>query len=262
VLTLRDVTKSFGKVRALDRVTFECPRGQVVGLLGPNGAGKSTAIALAVGLAAPDAGSVTVKDANGEHPPASRRVRALLGLATQRLALYPGLTVKENLRFFARVNTPERQTDRDRERDIADALQKVGLADSAARRVAKLSEGTARRVNLAAALIHRPSIVLLDEPTAGLDPASRRDVHRVVMTLRAEGCAVVYTTHNMDEAERLCDRLLLLDRGRVVVNEDTDKLLGRFDAPLAGNPSDSAAPGARLERAFFQLTGDHGGSEP
>ena len=259
MLKFHEVSKVFGPVRALDGVSFDCDAGEVVALLGPNGAGKSTAIAIAVGLSAPSEGVVEIETEPGvRHAPADAEARAVIGLASQRLALYPGLSVRENLAFFAAVCGVRRAARGPALRGrIDEALDRVGLTHAADRRVARLSEGTARRVNLAAALIHRPRLVMLDEPTAGLDPVSRRDVHEIVADLRRDACAILYTTHHMDEAERLSDRIVFLREGRVLAAGGVEEIIGRVngDAAVMGAAARPDRSGGRLEEAFFALAG-------
>jgi ABC-2 type transport system ATP-binding protein len=233
VLTVTDIRKSFGSLRALDGVSLEVRRGEVLGLLGPNGAGKSTALAVCTGQVAPDSGSVSIGDAGSPRDPAARR---LVGLAPQQIALYADLTARENLVFLARIHEVPEPTRR------ADALlDMVGLLPRARDRVGTFSGGMQRRLNLAAALVHEPPLLLLDEPTAGVDPQSRSAILDVVQGLAERGHAVLYTTHYMDEAQRICSRVAIVDHGRVLETGTVESL--------------RAAHGGDLEAAFLALTG-------
>jgi len=233
VLTVTDIRKSFGSLRALDGVSLEVHRGEVLGLLGPNGAGKSTTLAVCTGQVAPDSGSVSIGGAGSPRDPAVRR---LVGLAPQQIALYSDLTARENLVFLARIHEVPEPSRR------ADALlDMVGLLPRARDRVGTFSGGMQRRLNLAAALVHEPPLLLLDEPTAGVDPQSRSAILEVVQRLAEGGCAVLYTTHYMDEAQRICSRVAIVDHGRVLETGTVGSL--------------RAAHGGDLEAAFLALTG-------
>jgi ABC-2 type transport system ATP-binding protein len=204
---------------ALDGLSLSVRAGEVFGLLGPNGAGKSTTIGLATGRLAPDSGTVEL---TGLGSPTRPEVRANLGLAPQSLALYDAMPARENLRFFAQLAGCSRADARERAEAL---LGRVGLSDRAGDRVGGFSGGMKRRLNLACAVAHRPPIVLLDEPTAGVDPHSRHAIFELVRGLRAEGATVVYTTHYMEEAERLCDRVGVIDRGRLRAVGTVDELV-------------------------------------
>src|SRR5687768_9282181 len=219
MIKLHGVRKRYGETVALDGLDLAVERGEVFGLLGPNGAGKSTTMAVVTGLVAPDAGEVEV--AGGT--PSDSRVRARIGLAPQSLALYPLLTGRENVEFFGRMYGLEGRALKQRTDAVLDFVQ---LADRQRDRVGAYSGGMQRRLNLAAALVHDPELVLLDEPTAGVDPQSRNAIFDLVKALREQGRTVVYTTHYMEEAARLCDRIAVVDHGRVLA-------LGTLDALVA-----------------------------
>ncbi len=253
MLSFRDVRKSFGGVHALDGVSFGCARGEVLGLLGPNGAGKSTAIAIGLGIESADSGSVLVEVDGVVSSPSDPRVRSRLGVATHHLAVYPGLTGLENLAFFATTHASGRLSRREARACAAAALERLGLGGAAGRRVRSYSEGMKRRLNLAAAIVHEPEVVLLDEPTVSLDPHGRRDVLELVRGLRDRGCAVIYTTHHMDEVERLCDRVVLIHRGRVLAEGTASQLIEAHGRGSGGGADD--AVDARLESVFLSLTG-------
>ena len=221
MLSLRDLRKRFGDRVAVDGLSLEVHRGEILGLLGPNGAGKSTTIHMAVGLLDPDEGVV---DVDGRGSPRNPEVRRLLGVAPQSIALYDALTPEENLRFFGRVQGLSGKVLRDR---VEWALSFAALSDRRRDRSGELSGGMKRRLNLAAALVHDPSLLLLDEPTVGVDPQSRNAILDRVMELRTADRAVVYTTHYMDEAARICDRIAIVDAGRVLALGTTAELLSR-----------------------------------
>ena len=200
---------STGSLVAVDGLSLSVTRGEVLGLLGPNGAGKSTTVGLAVGLLAPDAGRIRVDG----HDPRMPAARAPLGVAPQALALYDLLSGRENVRFFAQMYglTGARLAER-----VEWALEFVGLTDRAADRVVGYSGGMKRRLNLAAALVHDPQLILLDEPTVGVDPQSRNQIFDNILALKRLGRTLIYTTHYMEEAERLCDRVAVIDGGKLL----------------------------------------------
>jgi ABC-2 type transport system ATP-binding protein len=275
MLRLVDLAKSFGGVRAVDGLSLEVRRGEVFGLLGPNGAGKSTTISMAIGLVAPDRGHVELE---GLGPPTDAAVRMHLGLAPQSIALYDQLTGRENLMFFGSLYGL-----RDARRRADEVLDLVGLLPRAAERVRGYSGGMQRRLNLAVALLHDPPLLLLDEPTAGVDPQSRNNILEIVKRLASEGRTIVYTTHYMEEAARLCDRVGVIDHGRlldvgtvhelvarhggdtVVVVERTGEPEQRIATPeplreIAAALETGDATGVRVERpdleaVFLSLTG-------
>jgi linearmycin/streptolysin S transport system ATP-binding protein len=221
VLRLEAVHKRYGDVLAVDGLDLEVRAGEILGLLGPNGAGKTTTVALATGLLMPDAGRV---DVAGLGSPARPEARRRLGVAPQALALYETLTGAENLAFFGSLHG---LSGRDLDERVGGALAFVGLSERGGARVATYSGGMKRRLNLAAALVHDPLLVLLDEPTAGVDPQSRNLVFENVLELRHRGRAILYTTHYMEEAARLCDRVAIVDRGRLLAEGTVEDLVAR-----------------------------------
>ena len=218
MITLDTVTKRFGTLAAVDGLSLTIEPGEVFGLLGPNGAGKSTTIAMMVGLMVPDSGTVRI----GGGDPAEAAVRTMLGVAPQSLAVYEDMTARENLTFFGSIYGLDSPT---RTRRADELLELVGLTDRARDRVKGFSGGMKRRVNLACALVHDPKVVLLDEPTAGVDPQSRHAIFEIVRELRAQGRTIVYTTHYMEEAQKLCSRVGVIDKGNLLALDSVDGLI-------------------------------------
>jgi ABC-2 type transport system ATP-binding protein len=219
MIRFHQVRKAFGRTVAVAGLTLEIHPGEVFGLLGPNGAGKTTTVGLAVGLLRPDQGTVEV---NGAGSPADPAIRARLGVAPQMLALYGDLTGQENLAFFGRLQglAGKRLAQR-----VDWAFDFVQLSDRRKDRVKTYSGGMKRRLNLAAALIHDPPLLLLDEPTVGVDPQSRNAIFENILELRRQGRTILYTTHYMEEAQRLCDRVGILDRGKLLALDTVDGLI-------------------------------------
>ena len=243
MLAVRNLRKSYGRgVLAVDGVSFSVEPGQMVGLLGPNGAGKSTTVAMIAGLVTPDGGEVTVAGAPlAGDTDAKKR---LIGLVPQDLALYDELPAAANLRLFGALYG---LAGRALEDAIGSALLLVGLTERANDRVKTFSGGMKRRLNLAAGLLHDPVILLLDEPTVGVDPQSRHAIFENLEHLKRRGKALLYTTHYMEEAERKADRIVVMDRGRVLAD---DTLAGFRER--AGH---DGGHGASLETVFLSLTG-------
>jgi len=276
MLVLEGLRKSYGANVAVDGLSLTVRRGEIFGLLGPNGAGKTTTVGLAMGLLAPDEGTVDVAGLGSPREPA---VRARIGLAPQALALYDALTGQENVAFFGSVYglSGARLDER-----VRAAIEFVGLSDRRRDRVATYSGGMKRRLNLAVALVHDPELLLLDEPTVGVDPQSRNLIFENVRQLRAAGKTIVYTTHYMEEAERLCDRVGIVDHGTLLalgavpelvaahgarpvlvadlggeeVRVETDDPLRELNRLAAGRPvSTFRVERANLEQVFLHLTG-------
>ena len=275
MLSLDQLQKKYGTLTAVDGLSLTVARGEVLGLLGPNGAGKSTTVNLAVGLLAPDAGRVTIDGGDPREP----AVRTRLGVAPQQLALYELLSGEENLRFFGEVYGLSGATLTDR---VRWSLDFVGLTDRARDRAGVYSGGMKRRLNLASALVHDPELILLDEPTVGVDPQSRNQIFENILALKKLGRTLIYTTHYMEEAERLCDRVAIIDKGRLLALGTVPELLTTYRAqpilvaqtdrgeqrietadPLselnrlaaAGTVSSFHLERATLEQVFLHLTG-------
>jgi ABC-2 type transport system ATP-binding protein len=206
-ISVRDIKKSYGDLRAVDGVTFEVGHGEFFGILGPNGAGKTTTLEIIEGLREPDAGEVTVL---GLRPwPRNPALLPRIGVQLQATSFFERLTVREQLRTFADLyRVPARRAD--------EMLEVVGLTSSAATRTEKLSGGQAQRLSIACALVHRPDVLFLDEPTGALDPQARRNLWDLLRAIAAEGHTIVLTTHHMDEAETLCQRVAIMDHGKIL----------------------------------------------
>lgn len=219
MLALSHIVKRYGTRVAVDDLSLDVRAGEILGLLGPNGAGKSTTMHVAVGLLRPDAGTVTLGAHGSPALPAARR---RLGLAPQNLAVYDLLSAEENLAFFGQLYGLSGGTLRAR---VDAALTFAGLQERRRDRVAGYSGGMKRRLNIAAAVLHEPDLVLLDEPTVGVDPQSRNAIFDSIEALRAQGRTLVYSTHYMEEAVRLCDRVAIIDAGRVLALDTVPALL-------------------------------------
>lgn len=210
VLAADSLSKSFGDLKAVDDVTVVIDEGETFGLLGPNGAGKTTTISMISGLLDPDSGSVSL--AGERITTGSTRGRSAIGLVPQELAIYPDLTGEENLEFFGHLYGMDGTQLEGR---VAEILELIGLTDRKDDRTSEYSGGMKRRLNIGIGLLHRPQLLILDEPTVGVDPQSRNAILESVESLSREGMAVLYTTHYMEEAERLCDRVAIIDEGRI-----------------------------------------------
>ena len=225
MLNLANVRKSYGTLVAVDGLSLSIRKGELFGLLGPNGAGKSTSVSLAVGLLTPDSGTVTI---DGHGNPCEPAVRRKIGVAPQSLALYDLLTGEENLRFFGQVYGLSGAKLDDR---VKWSLDFVGLTDRRADRVGGYSGGMKRRLNMAAAVLHDPELILLDEPTVGVDPQSRNNIFESIEALHRDGRTIIYTTHYMEEVERLCDRIAIVDAGKLLALGTLAELLAAHGGP-------------------------------
>ena len=222
VLDCIGLRRRFGDRVAVDGVSLRIGPGETYGLLGPNGAGKSTTIRMVCGLLRPDAGTVTV--AGRPMRGAGLAARALIGYVPQEVALYPDLTARENLRLFGRMY---RLRGARLARRIDEVLELVGLTERAGDRVESFSGGMRRRLNIGAGLLHRPTLLVLDEPTVGVDPQSRHAIMESVRGFGAAGMAVLYTTHYLEEAERICDRVGIIDHGWLIAEGTRRELVAK-----------------------------------
>jgi ABC-2 type transport system ATP-binding protein len=222
VLRCSGLVKAFGDRVAVDGVSFDVARGEIYGLLGPNGAGKTTTIKLVCGLLRPDRGAATLDGCLAADDLDAKRV---IGYVPQDIALYPDLTARENLAFLGRLYGLRGRLLGER---IDEALALTDLSDRGKDRVDSFSGGMKRRLNIAAGLLHHPLLLVLDEPTVGVDPQSRHAILERVQAFGREGMAVLYTTHYMEEAERVCDRVGIIDRGRLIAEGTRRELVARL----------------------------------
>lgn len=224
ILEVIDLHKRYGDITALDRVSFQVEAGEMFGLLGPNGAGKTTLLSIVSCLLEPTAGEVRIQGRTVQ--PADRELRRHIGIVPQELALYDELSARENLLFFGRLYGSNGAALRQR---VEEVLAAVGLADRAGSRVDTFSGGMKRRLNLGASLVHQPNLLLLDEPTTGVDPQSRNHIFEELRRLNAGGTTVVYTSHYMEEVQALCRRLGIIDHGRLIACDTLPALLQQMD---------------------------------
>jgi ABC-2 type transport system ATP-binding protein len=256
MIEVRNLRKSFGPTVAVHDVSFEIRDGETFGLLGPNGAGKSTTIGMLTGAIRPDGGSILI---DATHPPTEAATRMKIGFAPQDLSLYEELTAAENLAFFGRLYALTGDQLHDR---VAWALKFAGLTDRRRDRVKTFSGGMKRRLNLAVALVHDPRVIFLDEPTAGVDPQSRNHIFERIDELRAQGRTVIYTTHYMEEAQRLCDRVAIMDGGAILDLDSVPTLIERYGgrsvvkAELARPPANAALLPAPLDGLALRFESD------
>ncbi|HEY0641911.1 MAG TPA: ABC transporter ATP-binding protein [Nocardioides sp.] len=244
VLVVDSLVRRFGDLVAVDDVSFRIAPGETYGLLGPNGAGKTTTISMVAGLIAADAGTVTV--AGMPMTPRTTEPRRHVGLVPQELAIYPDLSARENLRFFGRLQGL-RGAELDRRAE--EVLDLIGLTERAKDRTKEYSGGMKRRLNIGIGLLHKPTLLILDEPTVGVDPQSRNAILESVEALSVEGMAVLYTTHYMEEAERLCDRIGIIDSGRLQAEgtrQELIRLTGGVDTIKLGGTGDLAGAAEEL----------------
>jgi ABC-2 type transport system ATP-binding protein len=220
ILNAQNLQKSYGDIKAVNGISLQVARGEVFGLLGPNGAGKTTTISMLTGLFPPSEGTITVDGIDlARHP---NTVKAKLGLVPQEMALYMPLSARQNLMFFGRIYGLRGKELRQR---VDEVLEMIGLTDRADDAVEKYSGGMKRRVNIGAGLLHKPEILFLDEPTVGVDPQSRNAIFESVESLNRLGMSVIYTTHYMEEAQRLCHRVAIVDEGKLIALDTPTALI-------------------------------------
>ena len=221
MINVSNLRKRYNSLVAVDSISFAIEAGETFGLLGPNGAGKTTTINMIVGILAPDDGSISI---NGIIDPTQKQLRRQIGNAPQAVAIYDDLTTAENLIFFGRLYGLAGSRLKER---LEWALDFAGLKERADSRAKTLSGGMQRRLNFACALIHDPQILVLDEPTVGVDPQSRNLMFNQVEHLKNEGRTIIYTTHYMEEAQRLCNRVAIIDHGKILALDTVDNLIDR-----------------------------------
>lgn len=245
-LALQDLTIRYAAQTAVDALTLNVHSGEIYGLLGPNGCGKSSTLGAIAGVVQSTSGSIHVQCL--AHQQCRTEYLSRVGVVPQELALYEELTVRENLTFFGQLYQLPRAELRHR---CAEALAFVHLSDHANQRVGTLSGGMQRRVNLACALLHRPALLLLDEPTVGLDIASRNLIFDNLRELREQGCALVFTTHHLEEAELLCDRIGVMQQGRLLAEGTLEQLKAGLQMQTSRLKLTSPQ---RLEEVYLELT--------
>ena len=256
VLAVDGLRKSFGDLVAVDGVGFHVESGETYGLLGPNGAGKTTTISMIAGLLAPDAGKVVV--AGEEISVRSTRGRNRIGFVPQDLAIYPDLTCRENLVFFGRLYGLGGGLLKSR---VDEVLEVIGLTDRADDLTKEFSGGMKRRLNIGIGLLHEPTLLILDEPTVGVDPQSRNAILTSVENLSSAGMAVLYTTHYMEEAERLCDRVGIIDEGTIKAEGTRRSLVAMIGEKdrivLSGDVEPAADELRKMDGVVDVYPGDH-----
>jgi len=223
VASLRDVVKRFGSTLALDHVDFDIRPGEILGLLGPNGAGKTTAIRALCGLIGIDSGAVEVFGT--EQRPGVMELKRRIGLVTQEITIFEDVSARENLSFFGGLYGLRGKELKDR---VAETLEFVGLTENADKRAKKYSGGMKRRLNLACALTHRPELLVMDEPTVGIDPQSRNHILESVRALGKQGTTILYTSHYMEEVAAIATRVAIMDQGHIIAGGTVDELVERI----------------------------------
>ena len=259
MIEVERLRKSFDSLVAVDDVSFSLAEGEIFGLLGPNGAGKTTTINMVCGVLKPDAGRIVIGGIDIWLEP--KKVKQNLGVVPQEIAVYEDLSARDNLNFWGSLYG---LSGTDLKARIDESLTRVGLADRANDRVKNFSGGMKRRLNLCMGLLHRPRVLLLDEPTVGIDPQARLNILDVVREVAASGTTVLYTTHYMDEAQDLCDRIAIIDHGRILTvgtlaeltrlagEAEVLRLAGRFDDPAVRDRL-GALEGVRVLKADDEL---------
>ncbi len=239
-----DLVKTFGKIEAVRDVSFTIGHGEIFGLLGPNGAGKSTTINMMCGYMQPTSGDTTIDGLSITREPL--KVKHMIGVVPQEIALYSDLNSQENLEFFGELYGMPKRVRRERAEDV---LHFVGLYERRKDPIKTFSGGMQRRINMAVAMIHSPHFLLMDEPTVGVDPQSRENIFDTIEKLREQGTTILYTTHYMEEAERMCDHIAIMDEGRIIAMGTLEQLLALRDQNLEVQRPHG------LQELFIQLTG-------
>ncbi len=243
IIQVKDLTKKYGNFEAVKGISFEVEEGEIFGLLGPNGAGKSTTLEIIETLRTKTSGSVIVDGMNLDDNP--NGIKQIIGVQLQSSGYYPGLNLTELIQLFAGLyNQPV---------NAVELLESVNLLDKAKAKYKDLSGGQKQRFSIATTLINKPKIIFLDEPTTGLDPQARRNLWELIKTIRAKGTTVIITTHYMDEAEVLCDRVAIIDTGKIIAIASPDQLID--DLVSSGFEKPKEVKMANLEDVFIQLTG-------
>jgi ABC-2 type transport system ATP-binding protein len=243
IINVTNLVKEYGSLRAVDGISFDVMEGEIFGLLGPNGAGKTTTLEIIETLREPTAGSVKV--CGYDIRQSADHIKQQIGVQLQAAGYYPSLTLTELIRLFSGLYN--------RDVDPMEILQKVALVDKAKAKYKELSGGQKQRFSIATTLINQPRVVFLDEPTTGLDPQARRNLWDLIRDIRSKGTTVVITTHYMDEAEQLCDRVAIVEKGKIIAIDSPDALIDRLVATGFERPKEMKK--ANLEDVFLNLTG-------
>jgi ABC-2 type transport system ATP-binding protein len=243
IIQVKDLTKKYGDFEAVKGISFEVKEGEIFGLLGPNGAGKSTTLEIIETLRKKTSGTVTV--AGFDLDKQANEIKKIIGVQLQTSGFYPGLNLVELIQLFNGLYNENV--------DALKLLDKVNLRDKAKAKVKELSGGQKQRFSIATTLINKPKVIFLDEPTTGLDPQARRNLWDLIKQIRSEGTTVIITTHYMDEAELLCDRVAIIDAGKIISLATPDKLID--DLVATGFEKPKEVKQANLEDVFIHLTG-------
>ncbi|WP_462220216.1 ABC transporter ATP-binding protein [Ferruginibacter sp.] len=243
IISVKNLKKNYGNFAAVKDISFDVYEGEIFGLLGPNGAGKSTTLEIIETLRDKTSGEIIVDGINLDENP--NDIKKIIGVQLQTSGFYPGLTLIELIHLFGGLyNQPVNPTE---------LLKLVNLEDKAKNKFKELSGGQKQRFSIATTLINKPKIIFLDEPTTGLDPQARRNLWDLIINIRAQGTTVIITTHYMDEAEQLCDRIAIMDEGKIISLDSPDKMID--DLVASGFEKPKQVKAANLEDVFIHLTG-------
>jgi ABC-2 type transport system ATP-binding protein len=243
IITVKDLVKNYGQFEAVKGISFEVHEGEIFGLLGPNGAGKSTTLEIIETLRPKTSGKIVVDGIDLDQSP--QEIKKIIGVQLQSSGYYPGLNLLQLIELFSGLYNQDV--------DPMELLEKVNLKDKAKAKVKELSGGQKQRFSVATTLINKPRIIFLDEPTTGLDPQARRSLWELVRDIRNSGTTVIITTHYMDEAEYLCDRVAIIDSGKIIALDTPDQLIDKLIASGFERPREMKL--ANLEDVFINLTG-------
>jgi len=247
MITVRSISKSFGNIEAIKNVSFNIEKGEIFGILGPNGAGKSTIVNILNTLIKPDSGDVIIDGVNIKDD--GDTIKLIMGVVPQEIALYEELSAYENLMFWGGLYHIPKQELR---ANVKNTLEVVDLVNRKDDKIKTFSGGMKRRINIACSLLHNPKILVLDEPTVGVDPQNRNHIFELIKRLNKEGMTIIYTTHYMEEAERFCDRIAIIDNGRIIAQGTLNELREISDIK---NFERIYTQDANLESIFLKLTG-------
>jgi ABC-2 type transport system ATP-binding protein len=243
IISVKDLVKNYGKFEAVKGISFDVNEGEIFGLLGPNGAGKSTTLEIIETLRDKTSGTIIVDGFNLDHD--AGQIKKIIGVQLQTSGFYPGLNLLELIDLFCGLyNTRV---------DSSKLLEMVNLRDKARNKYKEMSGGQKQRFSIATTLINKPRIIFLDEPTTGLDPHARRNLWELIRQIRSDGTTVIITTHYMDEAEYLCDRVAIMNEGKIIALQSPDRLIDDLVASGFERPKETKA--ANLEDVFINLTG-------